>query len=53
MIIENGQWLILRNFLVQHATEIPLLTGNTKLVGNYGFLIFTQTALQKDLHLEI
>ena len=23
-----------------HATEIPLLTGNTKLVGNYGFLIY-------------
>ena len=23
-----------------HATEIPLLTGNNKLVGNYGFLIY-------------
>jgi para-nitrobenzyl esterase len=23
-----------------HATEIPLLTGNTKLVGDYGFLIY-------------
>ena len=23
-----------------HATEIPLLTGNTKLVGGYGFLLY-------------
>jgi para-nitrobenzyl esterase len=23
-----------------HATEIPLLTGNNKLVGDYGFLIY-------------
>ena len=23
-----------------HATEIPLLTGNSKLVGNYGFIIY-------------
>ena len=23
-----------------HATEIPLLTGNNKLVGNYGFIIY-------------
>ena len=27
-------------FGAAHATEIPLLTGNTKLVGNYGFLIY-------------
>ena len=25
-----------------HATEIPLLTGNNKLVGDYGFLIYPQ-----------
>ena len=25
---------------VAHATEIPLLTGNNKLVGDYGFLIY-------------
>ena len=25
-----------------HATEIPLLVGNNKLVGNYGFLIYPQ-----------
>ena len=23
-----------------HATEIPLLTGNNKLVGDYGFLLY-------------
>ena len=23
-----------------HATEIPLIAGNNKLVGNYGFIIY-------------
>ena len=30
-----------------HATEIPLLTGNTKLVGGYGFLIYPKGPSKK------
>ena len=30
-----------------HATEIPLLTGNTKLVGDYGFLIYPRGPSKK------
>ena len=30
-----------------HATEIPLLTGNNKLVGNYGFLIYPKGASKR------
>ena len=30
-----------------HATEIPLLTGNNKLVGNYGFLIYPRGPSKK------
>ena len=32
-----------------HATEIPLLTGNNKLVGNYGFIIYPRGP-SKNLH---
>ena len=30
-----------------HATEIPLLTGNNKLVGNYGFIIYPRGPSKK------
>lgn len=30
-----------------HSTEIPLLTGNTKLVGDYGFLIYPSSLSKK------
>jgi para-nitrobenzyl esterase len=30
-----------------HATEIPLLTGNSKLVGDYGFLIYPKGISKK------
>ena len=30
-----------------HATEIPLLTGNNKLVGDYGFLIYPRGPSKK------
>ena len=30
-----------------HATEIPLLSGNNKLVGNYGFLIYPKGPSKK------
>ena len=30
-----------------HATEIPLLTGNNKLVGNYGFFIYPKGMSKK------
>jgi len=30
-----------------HATEIPLLTGNNKLVGDYGFLIYPRGSSKK------
>ena len=44
---------ILKNLLgAAHATEIPLLTGNNKLVGDYGFLIYPIGGLLKDLHLK-
>ena len=30
-----------------HATEIPLIAGNNKLVGNYGFYYLSQWPRQK------
>ena len=29
-----------------HATEIPLIAGNNKLVGNYGFIIYPKGILK-------
>ena len=38
MIIEDSCMQILKKLIgAAHATEIPLLTGNNKLVGDYGF----------------
>ena len=34
-------------FGAAHATEIPLLTGNNKLVGNYGFLLYPRGSSKK------
>ena len=41
MIIGAGQLLTLKKIIgAAHATEIPLIAGNNKLVGDYGFLIY-------------
>ena len=39
MIIEKDM-AILKIIGAAHATEIPLIAGNNKLVGNYGFIIY-------------
>ena len=52
MIIEDGQLLTLKIIGAAHATEIPLIAGNNKLVGNYGFIIYPKGP-SKDLFQKI
>ena len=40
MIIEEDLLQILKIIGAAQVTEIPLLAGNNKLVGNYGFIIY-------------